>query len=47
MPIVASGLAGAALAGLYEKDTTREEAKRAAIVGNEIDRGRRSSVIGR
>ncbi|KAK4955039.1 hypothetical protein LTR10_007231 [Elasticomyces elasticus] len=41
VPIVASGLGGAALAGLYEKNKASKEAKKAAIIEDEIGRGRR------
>ncbi|KAK0922282.1 hypothetical protein LTR91_004956 [Friedmanniomyces endolithicus] len=43
VPIVASGLGGAALAGLYEKNKATKEAKKAAIIEGEMGRGRRSS----
>ncbi|KAK3672152.1 hypothetical protein LTR78_007905 [Recurvomyces mirabilis] len=43
IPIVATGLGGAALAGLYEKNKASKEAKKAAIIDEEIGgRGRRA-----
>jgi hypothetical protein len=41
IPIVASGLGGAALAGLYEKNQANKDAKKEAIIEDELDRGRR------
>lgn len=43
VPIAAAGLGGAALAGLYEKNKANKEAKKAAIIADEMNRGRRSS----
>ncbi|KAK1810077.1 hypothetical protein LTR12_015556 [Friedmanniomyces endolithicus] len=43
VPIVASGLGGAALAGLYEKNKATKEAKKAAIIEGELGRGRGTS----
>lgn len=43
VPIVAAGLGGAALAGLYEKNKANKEAKRDAIIQDEMNRGRRGS----
>jgi hypothetical protein len=42
VPIVASGLGGAALAGLYEKNKANKEAKKEAIIQEELGRGRRA-----
>ncbi|KAK6430815.1 hypothetical protein LTR95_013024, partial [Oleoguttula sp. CCFEE 5521] len=39
-PIAVAGLGGAALAGLYEKNKANKEAKKAAIIDSEINRGR-------
>jgi len=41
VPIAAAGLGGAALAGLYEKNKANKEAKKAAVIASEVDRGRR------
>jgi hypothetical protein len=41
IPIVASGLGGAALAGLYEKNQANKDAKKEAIIEDELGRGRR------
>ncbi|KAK4613283.1 Pyruvate carboxylase [Fulvia fulva] len=41
VPIAAAGLGGAALAGLYEKNKANKEAKKDAIIEDEIGRGRR------
>jgi hypothetical protein len=43
VPIAAAGLGGAALAGLYEKNKANKEAKKDAIIEDELDRGRRRS----
>lgn len=40
-PIVGAGLGGAALAGLYEKNKANKEAKKEAIIEDEVGRGRR------
>lgn len=41
VPIAAAGLGGAALAGLYEKNKANKEAKKEAIIEDELHRGRR------
>lgn len=41
VPIAAAGLGGAALAGLYEKNKANKEAKKDAIIEDEMGRGRR------
>ncbi|KAF2174156.1 hypothetical protein M409DRAFT_49023 [Zasmidium cellare ATCC 36951] len=41
VPIAAAGLGGAALAGLYEKNKANKEAKKDAIIEDEMNRGRR------
>jgi len=41
LPVVASGLGGAALAGLYEKNQANKDAKKQMIIEEELDRGRR------
>jgi len=41
VPIAAAGLGGAALAGLYEKNKANKEAKKDAIIEDELGRGRR------
>nr|POF13474.1 hypothetical protein CFP56_02497 [Quercus suber] len=41
VPIAAAGLGGAALAGLYEKNKAGKEAKKEAIIAEELGRGRR------
>lgn len=41
VPIAAAGLGGAALAGLYEKNKAGKEAKKEAIIQDELGRGRR------
>lgn len=41
VPIAAAGLGGAALAGLYEKNKANKEAKKGAIIEDELGRGRR------
>lgn len=41
VPIAAAGLGGAALAGLYEKNKANKEAKKDAIIEDEMHRGRR------
>ena len=41
VPIAAAGLGGAALAGLWEKNKASKEAKRDAIIEDEMNRGRR------
>ena len=43
VPIAAVGLGGAALAGLYEKNKANKEAKRDAIIEDEMNRGRQPS----
>lgn len=43
VPIAAAGLGGAALAGLYEKTKAGKEAKKQAIIDDELSRGRRPS----
>lgn len=40
VPIAAAGLGGAALAGLYEKNKASKEAKKEAIIADEMHRGR-------
>lgn len=40
VPIAAAGLGGAALAGLYEKNKANKEAKKDAIIEDELHRGR-------
>lgn len=42
VPIAAAGLGGAALAGLYEKTKAGKEAKKQAIIDDELSRGRGS-----
>ncbi|KXT04074.1 hypothetical protein AC578_4954 [Pseudocercospora eumusae] len=43
VPIAAAGLGGAALAGLYEKNKANKEAKRDAVIEDELGRGRHTS----
>ncbi|KAK5137149.1 hypothetical protein LTR08_000654 [Meristemomyces frigidus] len=43
VPIAAAGLGGAALAGLYERSKAGKEAKKAAVIADEMNRGRRGS----
>lgn len=43
VPIAAAGLGGAALAGLYERNQSNKQAKKDAIIEDEINRGRRGS----
>lgn len=40
VPIAAAGLGGAALAGLYENNKANKEAKKDAIIADEVHRGR-------
>ncbi|TKA78877.1 hypothetical protein B0A55_03806 [Friedmanniomyces simplex] len=47
VPIVASGLGGAALAGLYEKNKATKEAKKAAIIEDELGRAVAAHEIGK